>query len=89
MDIKITFVIGELEEQEIESLKEGYSIITKMILTPEDHSLFHYKTGQEIQVETDHGNRLWCSISDLEILKDDEKVILIFTLVKALVEENR
>jgi uncharacterized protein YqfB (UPF0267 family) len=83
MDIKITFVIG-VSEPEIEMLRDGHSISTKMILTHEDHSLFHYKTGETIQVETENGYRLWCTIKDLEALHPVDKVILIFTLGKAL-----
>lgn len=83
MNIKISFVIGQISHQELESLKEGYSLISKMIIPADDYSLFTYKEGENIQVETNEGNRLWCKITHLETVKDDERVILIFTLIKA------
>ncbi len=83
MGLKVSFIIGQLGNDEMESLKNGYSVISKMILAPDDYSLFHYKEGEKIQVETNDGNRLWCIIDHLEILKNEESVILIFTLSKA------
>jgi hypothetical protein len=80
MEYKVSFIIGDLAEEEIEALKEGHTIISKMILTPDDFKIFHYKKGAQIQIETGHGNRLWCTIDELEILESDDKVILIFTL---------
>lgn len=86
MGIKISFIIGQLSDQEFEQLKEGYSIVSKMILPPDDYKLFHYKESQLIQVETNHGDRLWCTIQHLEILETEERVILIFTLTGASIE---
>jgi hypothetical protein len=83
MSIKITFIIGQLSIDEFEQLKNGYSIISKMILSPDDFRLFHYKQADKIQVETKDGLRLWCSVDHLEILKNEERVILIFTLSHA------
>lgn len=80
MSIKITFIIGQLSIDEFEQLKNGYSIISKMILSPDDFKLFHYKQGDKIQVETKDGLRLWCKIDHLEVLKSEERVILIFKL---------
>jgi hypothetical protein len=80
MSIKITFIIGQLSIDEFEQLKNGYSIISKMILAPDDFKLFHYNERDRIQVETKDGLRLWCDINHLEILKSEERVILIFTL---------
>lgn len=83
MSVKVNFIIGQLSEEDADALKKGYSIISKMILTPDDYSLFHYKEGEFIQVETDHGLRLWCTITNLEVVKDDKRVIMIFTLAKS------
>jgi hypothetical protein len=80
VNIKISFIIGQVSEGDFESLAEGEKVTSKMILTEEDFALFHYKEGDEIQVETDHGNRQWCIILHLEILLENEKVLLIFTL---------
>ena len=78
--IKITFVIGQVTEEELLALKNDEVIVSKMILVPEDYQLFHYKEGDRIQIETQHGNRLWCTIEHLEILERPPHVIIIFTL---------
>ena len=83
MGIKVSFIIGEISADEFEQLKSGYAIVSKMILPPDDFKLFHYKEGELIQVETDHGNRLWCTIDHLEIIESEERVILIFTIGQA------
>jgi hypothetical protein len=83
MDVKVKFVLGAINEEEVQSLEEGYAIISKMILMQDDYNIFHYKLGDSIQVETDHGYRLWCSITQLEVIQDKERVIIIFTLIKA------
>ena len=80
--VKVRFVISQLCEEEVTALKEGHQIIAKMILTPDDYILFHYKKDELIEVETDHGNRLWCTINQMEIVKAEDKVIIIFTLIK-------
>jgi hypothetical protein len=81
--IKITFIIGQLTSEEMDVLNEGLPLISKMILSPEDYKLFRYMERDSIQVETDYGNRLWCTITHLEILEKENDVILIFTLIKA------
>jgi hypothetical protein len=81
--LKITFVIGKLNDEEIEVLNENRPLISKMILSTDDLQLFRYKKGDSIEVESDHGNRLWCVIKDLEIIEKDSDAILIFTLTKA------
>lgn len=83
MGVKVSFVIGQISHHEMESLKNGYAIISKMILTADDYKLFNYEAGQKIQVETNDGNRLWCMIEHLETVQNEETTILIFTLVKA------
>lgn len=82
MGVKVSFVIGQISNHEMESLKNGYAIISKMILPADDYKLFRYKAGQKIQVETNDGNRLWCKIEHLETVTTEETTILIFTLVK-------
>lgn len=69
MGVKVNFIFGQLNANEIHSLKSGERILTKMILTPDDFSLFQYAEGDYIQVETEHGDRLWCTILDLEKVK--------------------
>ena len=81
--IKVHFVISQLSEGEVEALKDSRSIITKMILFPDDYKLFNYKKGDAIEVETQIGNRLWCTIQDIEVVENEERIILIFTLMKA------
>jgi hypothetical protein len=80
VDIKISFIIGQISEGDFESLTSGDKVTSKMILMEEDFRLFRYKEGDEIQVETDHGNRQWCTILHLEKLRENDKVLLIFTL---------
>lgn len=80
--IPVTFVISALTEREVDLLNEGYEIISKMILTPEDDKLFRYEVNDRIQVETQNGRRLWCSIRQLEKVVTDERVVLMFTLVR-------
>jgi hypothetical protein len=53
-----------------------------MILSPDDFKLFHYAEGDPIQVETDRGERLWCTISGLEKVVTEEGVLLIFQLIR-------
>jgi hypothetical protein len=82
MSIKVSFVIGGIAEEDFQSLKEGYSIVTKLILTPQDHELFHYNKGNSIQAESSRGDRIWCRITDLEIIINQDNAIVIFTLLK-------
>jgi hypothetical protein len=82
MGIKVSFIIGGLAEEDFQALKEGYSIITKLILSEQDHELFHYNKGNSIQAESPKGDRIWCSIIDLEMIRNQNNVIAIFTLVK-------
>ncbi len=83
MGVKVNFIFGQLNADEIHSLKSGERILTKMILTPDDFSLFQYAEGDYIQVETEHGDRIWCTIVDLEKIKTEEGVLLIFRLLKS------
>ena len=78
--VPIRFVISHLPEEDIEALKGGDLIITKMILTLDDYKLFQYRIGESIEVETNRGNRMLCTIKHLEIIPNPERIILIFTL---------
>src|SRR5688500_15816735 len=79
--VKVRFVISQLTEDEVEALKASHPIIAKMILSPDDYKLFNYNNGELIEVETQNGNRLWCTIRDMEIVDSEERVIIIFTLI--------
>jgi hypothetical protein len=78
--VPVRFIVGELSEEDVEALKHSQAIISKIILSYEDFRLFNYREGDTIQVETEHGNRLWCRIKNLEIINNEEAVIIIFTL---------
>jgi hypothetical protein len=80
--IPIRFVIRELSEDEMENLRDNHMVITKMILAPDDFALFRYKQGDLIEVENQDGYRRWCSITDLEIVQGEDRVIIIFSLLK-------
>jgi hypothetical protein len=81
--VKITFVIGKLSDDELEVLNQQHPLVSKMILSLDDYKIFRYKEGDSIQAETDHGNRLWCTIKHLEIVEQETGAVLIFTLIKA------
>lgn len=78
--IRIRFIIGKLTEDEVDRLRDGMPVISKMILSPDDYQVFNYREGDTIEIETHHGNRLWTTIRNLEVLEDEMRVILIFTL---------
>ena len=79
---RMRFIIGKLSDEELSALKEGKSVVSKMLLTPQDYQVFHYKEGDEIEAETPDGNRIWTIIRQMEIVEDEERVIMIFTLVR-------
>lgn len=74
------FIVGKLSDEELLTLKRGESIISKMLLIPDDYRVFHYKEGDDIEVETQEGNRIWTTIRHLEIVEDGQSVIVILTL---------
>jgi len=78
--VHVRFILGELSDEDFDALKDGQTIISKMILPPEDFKLFRYKPGDAIEAETRHGFRVWCTITYLEILRHEERVITILTL---------
>jgi hypothetical protein len=78
---RMRFIIGKLTNAELEMLKSGQPIITKMLLIPEDYLLFHYEEGDDIEAETQEGHRIHTTIQNMEILEDAERVIIIFTLI--------
>ena len=49
---RMRFIIGKISDEELLTLKQGEPIISKMLLTPQDYSVFHYKEGDEIEAET-------------------------------------
>lgn len=77
---KMRFIVGRLTDEELTALKRGDSVISKLLLIPDDYQLFHYREGDDIEVETPEGNRIWTTISNIEILEDDHRVIVILTL---------
>jgi hypothetical protein len=77
---RFRFVIGKLSDEEFQAMEDGHPIITKMLLSHEDFEVFHYTEGDEIEAESQQGNRLWTTITNMEIVKDEMQVIIIFTL---------
>jgi hypothetical protein len=77
---RMRFVIGKLTNAELEYLRSGLPVISKMLLIPEDYRLFHYEEGDDIEAETEDGNRIWTTIKSMEVVEDPERVIIIFTL---------
>ena len=78
--IKMRFIVGKLTDEEWQTLNRGELIISKMLLTPDDYEVFHYKEGDEIEAETQDGNRIWTIIRNIEIVEDEQRVIIILTL---------
>ena len=78
---RMRFIIGKLSDEELLTLKRGEPLISKMLLTPQDYQVFHYREGDEIEAETQDGNRIWTVIRQMEVLEDEERIIIIFTLL--------
>lgn len=78
---RMRFIIGKLSDEELLTLKRGEPLISKMLLTPQDYQVFHYREGDEIEAETQDGNRIWTIIRQMEVLEDEERTIIIFTLI--------
>ena len=74
------FIVGKLTCDEMTALKKGDTIIAKMLLVPDDYQVFHYNTGDWIEVETEEGDRLWTEIRGMEVVEHPEHVIIMFTL---------
>lgn len=74
------FVVGKLTEQELNALRKGDSIISKLLLVPDDYKLFHYKAGDKIEAETHDGYRIWTTIKNLDVVENDLRIIVILTL---------
>lgn len=77
------FIIGKLTDEEFRALESGVPIVSKMLLIPDDFRVFHYQEGDTIEAETHDGNRILTIIRNMEVLEDEERVIIIFTLVRA------
>lgn len=74
------FIVGKLTDDELQALRRGQAVISKLLLLPEDYKVFHYRVGDDIEAETPEGNRIWTTISSMEIVEDEERVIVILTL---------
>lgn len=74
------FVVSNLSPEELLALKNGEAIVSKLLLVPDDYRVFHYKEGDEIEVETQEGDRLRTTIQHLEVVEEGESVIVILTL---------
>jgi hypothetical protein len=79
---RMRFIIGKLSDEELLILKQGGPVICKMLLSPQDYQVFHYKEGDEIEAETQDGNRIWAIIRQMEVVEDEQRVIIIFTLIQ-------
>ena len=78
--IPVRFVIGELSDMEIDDLRHMQVITSKLLLNAADFELFKYQPGDRIEVESHDGYRQWCEILDLEVIRSEADVILIFSL---------
>ena len=76
---RINFVVG-VTDDDLHSLQRGRSVISKLLLIPDDYKAFHYSEGDTIQAETPQGHRILTRISNLEIVENEEHVIIILTL---------
>jgi hypothetical protein len=79
---RLRFIVGKLSDEELQTLKQGEAVISKMLLIPEDYRLFRYKEGDDIEAETQEGNRLLTTIRSMEIIEDEARVIVILTLIQ-------
>ena len=78
---RMRFIVGKLTDEELQALRDGKVVISKMLLLPDDYKVFHYKEGDDIEAETPEGNRIWTTIRHMEIVSDDERVIVILSLL--------
>lgn len=81
--VPVRFVIGEVTQFELEDIQHNLTIASKLILTPDDFRLFKYREGDEIEIESEVGQREWCQIRDLEIIEGSDEVIVLFTLERS------
>jgi hypothetical protein len=82
------FIVGKLTEEELKVLRRGESIISKLLLIPQDFPVFHYQEGDLIEAETQDGNRIWTKISSMEVVENQESVIIILSLVHETPMQN-
>ncbi len=78
---RMRFIVGKLTDEELEALRQGHLVISKMLLVPDDYKVFHYREGDPIEAETQDGDRIWTTIRNMEVIEDEERVIVILTLV--------
>jgi hypothetical protein len=86
---RMRFIVSKLSKEELLTLKRGEAIISKMLMIPDDYRIFHYKIGDEIEVETPEGYRIWTTIRSMEIIEDNHRVIVILTLVHVPSKKNQ
>lgn len=86
---RMRFIVGKLTEDELLTLKRGEPVISKLLLIPDDYRLFRYAEGDEIEVETHEGNRIWTTIRNIEVVGDDNSVIVILTLVRKPMKDEK
>ena len=87
---RMRFIVGTLTDEELLTLRRGEIIISKMLLIPDDYRLFHYREGDDIEAETQDGNRILTTIRNIEVVEDEARVIVILTLFhKPSQEKNR
>lgn len=86
---RMRFIVGKLTEDELMTLKRGEPVISKLLLIPDDYRVFHYHEGDEIEAETHEGNRIWTTIRNIEVVGDDNSVIVILTLVRKPVKQEK
>lgn len=79
---KMHFIVA-LTNEELDVLKRGDQVISKLLLVPDDYRVFRYKEGDAIQAETYEGNRITTRIRNIEIVEDTDRVIVILTLTKS------
>jgi len=75
------FIVGTLTDDELQALRQGHAVISKILMIPEDYKVFHYREGDDIEAETQKGNRVWATIKNMEVVQDRERVIVILTLI--------
>ena len=86
---RMRFIVGKLTEDDLQALKRGEPVVSKLLLVPDDYSAFHYAEGDEIEAETHEGNRIWTTIRNIEVVGDNYRVIVILTLVRKAAKDKK
>ena len=85
---RMRFIVG-ITEADLLTLNQGHTVIAKMLLIPDDYKVFHYAQGDDIEVETPEGNRLWTAIRAIEVIEDEWRTIVILTLANAASQDRQ